>query len=172
MFNRPHSSAGRIDLSISGIKRSISKDYYSPIRMQRSTIDIPYSQTTQSLLSPSINRRLVGFTNTGHSSRISSINKTVLPIIHHHDHHPHPHHNNLVYNSSHGNNNNSNKWNSMDHQSLELLNQTSMNRNSYARQTLTQNIQEMTQKQRLLLSSSSSNQQYYPISSHNNKLGK
>ncbi|CAH8628115.1 unnamed protein product [Schistosoma bovis] len=168
LFNRPHSSAGRIDLSISGIKRSISKDYYSPIRMQRSTIDIPYSQTTQSLLSPSINRRLVGFTNTGHSSRISSINKTVLPIIHHHDHHPHPHHNNLVYNSSHGNNN---KWNSMDHQSLELLNQTSMNRNSYARQTLTQNIQEMTQKQRLLLlSSSSSNQQYYPISSHNNKL--
>ncbi|VDO48137.1 unnamed protein product [Schistosoma margrebowiei] len=163
--NRPHSSAGRIDLSISGIKRSISKDYYSPIRMQRSTIDIPYSQTTQALLSPSINRRLVGFTNTGHSSRISSINKTVLPIIHHHDHYPH--HNHLVYNSSHGNNNN-NKWNSMNHQSLELLNQTSMNRNSYARQTLTQNIQEMTQKQRLLLSSS--NQQYYPISSHNNKL--
>ncbi|CAI2733255.1 unnamed protein product [Schistosoma spindalis] len=149
LINRPHSSAGRIDLSVTGIKRSISKDNYSPIRMQRSTIDIPYSQTTQALLSPSINRRLVD-----HSSRISSINKNILPIIHHHH--------NMMYNSSHGNN----KWNSINNPSSELFNQTyMMHRNSYARQTLTQNIQEITQKQQLL-----SNQPYYAISSHHNKL--
>uniref|UniRef100_A0A5K4F668 SH2 domain-containing protein n=1 Tax=Schistosoma mansoni TaxID=6183 RepID=A0A5K4F668_SCHMA len=144
LLNRPHSSAGRIDLSVSGIKRSISKDYYSPIRMQRSTIDIPYSQTTQALISPPINRRLVGFANLGHSSRISSINKSVLlPTIHHDP---------IIYGNHIVNN-----------QSPELINQSYMNRNSYARQTLTQNIQEITQKQRLL----SPNQQYYATPSYN-----
>ncbi|CAH8554370.1 unnamed protein product [Schistosoma turkestanicum] len=143
MLNRPHSSAGRIDLAmLPRTKRSLSKDYfYSPIRMQRSTIDIPYSQTTQALISPAINRRLVGFTQTtGHSSRISSINKNPLPpTVAQHDQ--------FMYGSPVNP-----KWHPMHYNRSSGLfhQQTPMNRNSYARQTLTQNIQEITQKQRFL----------------------
>ncbi|KAK4467839.1 hypothetical protein MN116_008761 [Schistosoma mekongi] len=152
LMNRPHSSAGRIDLGASGTKRSISKEYYSPIRMQRSTIDIPYSQTTNALISPSINRRLVGFTNINPiSTRISNINKNILPTINHDT-------------TMHSNNQLNSKWNihSSNHSS-GIINQSHFNRNSYARQTLTHNIQEITQKHHIQLP----NQQYYATPNHN-----
>ncbi|KAH8857199.1 Tensin-4 [Schistosoma japonicum] len=145
-------SAGRIDLGASGTKRSISKEYYSPFRMQRSTIDIPYSQTTNALISPPINRRLVGFANINPTTtRISSINRNILPTINH---------DTTMYDSSQLNS----KWNiHSSNRSQGIINQSHFNRNSYARQTLTQNIQEMTQKQRI----QSPNQLYYATPNHN-----
>ncbi|VDQ04762.1 unnamed protein product [Trichobilharzia regenti] len=167
-ISRPHSSAARIHpVSAERTKQSSYKEYYSsPIRLKRSTIDLPYSSTvTQALISPPTSRRYVDFTCASQTTtHVSSMNRGLqhqhppVPL-------PPPHTNNITHLI--------NKWNSNSNNSQKNstggLNLPKVNTNSYARQTLTQNIQEITQKQQ---NRQHSPNQHHRISMNHNELGK